>query len=148
MPIIATEPALARGDRAPNFLLPANDGLLWVFYERVKGRRNALLLLDMPDRAAERALLADLSEAAGALEEAGLDLFVVRGASLSENQALAQDMAVPGLLLADSWPAMPRPLAGRRAAPPACCSTKISAFCRRSGRRRARGWPAVCWQPL
>lgn len=101
MPMAATEPALARGDRAPNFLLPANDGLWWVFYERVRGRRNALLLLDPADRDEERALLADLAGAATDLDAAGLDVFVIRAATLAENRTLSETVEIPGLLLAD-----------------------------------------------
>lgn len=46
---------LCAGDRVPNFMLPAVDGKLWVFYEKVVGRPNLLVVLPGLDGAAAAA---------------------------------------------------------------------------------------------
>lgn len=91
---------LGPGDRAPNFVLPATDGLFWVFYERVRGLRNAVVLLPR-QWAGRRRALAALSEAWPALQDAGIDLFAISDDAPAGDRALAEALGVPFLLFSD-----------------------------------------------
>jgi len=91
---------LGPGDRAHNFVLPATDGLLWVFYERVRGYRNVLLLLPPGWRDGE-AELAALAAAWPALQDMAVDVFAISSDSVAANAALSGRLELPFLLFAD-----------------------------------------------
>ncbi len=59
------------GDRAPEFLLPAEDGMLTTFYERYCGRPTVLLLAHQADALAPFAALGDAIPLLGLLPGAG-----------------------------------------------------------------------------
>ncbi len=100
MPMIPSLPQLSPGDRAPNFLLPAADGFLWVFYERVRGFRNLLVLAAGADEAA-RALLAALAERHGRLVDIGVDVFAVVGGDVETAKRLTSELSLPFMVYAD-----------------------------------------------
>jgi peroxiredoxin len=91
---------LGPGDRAPNFVLPAADGLLWVFYERVRGFRNILLVCPAGWREAEGELTA-LADAWPRLQELGVDVFALFDGGVEETARLSEGLSLPFLVFAD-----------------------------------------------
>ena len=97
---INVPPPLSPGDRAPNFLLPAADGKRWVFYERVRGNRNLVLLIDRVDDGA-RGLLTALAANQEALSAHGLDLFPILGLMPDDGAALVAELGLSCLVFCD-----------------------------------------------
>ena len=99
-PPIVVPPPLSPGDRAPNFLLPAADGKRWVFYERVRGNRNLVLLIDRVDAGAHTVLKA-VAANQEALTARGLDVFPILGATPADGAALAAELNLSCLVFCD-----------------------------------------------
>ena len=68
--------ALTRGDRVPNFLLPGLDDKLWVFYDKVRGKRNLLVLHPAGEGTAVE-VIEGIEAALPALGKADIDPFLV-----------------------------------------------------------------------
>lgn len=81
--------ALTRGDRAPNFLLPGLDNKLWVFYDKVRGKRNLLVLHPAGEKSVV-ALIEGIEKALPALAAAEIDPFLLL---LGTESAIQADLA-------------------------------------------------------
>lgn len=100
LPSLADRPALAPGDRLGNFVLPASDGYLWVFYEKTRGYRN--LIFVFPENSAENSqALAELVSAYPGLQDAHIDVFAIGRLPVDNIADLARRHSVPFLLYAD-----------------------------------------------
>lgn len=102
---------LGPGDRAPNFLLPGLDEKLWVFYERVKGRRNLLILIPAAGPATET-VLARLEDAREEFGSAFVDLFLVLGMPPAGGVRLAPAIGDGGFVFCDPKGEVTRGYAG------------------------------------
>lgn len=100
LPPLAEPPLLAPGDRLGNFLLPASDGYLWVFYEKTRGFRNLLFLFpnDTPEHLRT---LAELASAHPELQKARIDVFAIGRLPVEKVQALGRQYEVPFLFYGD-----------------------------------------------
>jgi predicted 2-oxoglutarate/Fe(II)-dependent dioxygenase YbiX/peroxiredoxin len=97
---VPLQPALGPGDRAPNFVLPEQNGNFRMFYERVRGYANLLLVLPAVDDAA-LAVLADLAARYDDLQAAKVDVFAVANLPPANVAALAAEYGLPFLFFAD-----------------------------------------------
>ncbi len=100
LPPLADRPPLAPGDRLGNFLLPASDGYLWVFYEKTRGFRN-LVFLFPDDTPRNTQALAELTAAYPVLQEARIDVFAIGRLPVESVKQLGQRHAVPFLFYGD-----------------------------------------------
>jgi predicted 2-oxoglutarate/Fe(II)-dependent dioxygenase YbiX/peroxiredoxin len=112
--------ALAIGDRAPNFILPDAKGEFRAFYERVRGRPLALLMLPA---GADRALLDRFAARRDGFEAKGFDVMAILAGEVAEASAESERLQHPFAILADPKGAVLRGFAaGARVNPefPAC----------------------------
>ncbi|MEX2299201.1 MAG: 2OG-Fe(II) oxygenase, partial [Dongiaceae bacterium] len=112
--------ALAIGDRAPNFVLPDAKGEFRAFYERVRGRPLALLILPA---GADRALLERFAAAHDSFEAQRCDVMAILVGEPAVASEAAAHLAHPFPILADPKGAVARGFAaGARVNPefPVC----------------------------
>lgn len=85
-------PELTAGDQMPNFVLPNLAGEHRMFYERVSGKRNLLILANRPDDTA-LALLADFAKLRQQFQALNVDMFAVVPArpGIDDQRLVSQD---------------------------------------------------------